>query len=284
MLSEVSNTKNISTVSQIHRTTMASCGTVEHEPGGHYGPRFQERYELLFLRSGSLTAYVDDIQFRVEAGEVALLKPGHKEWLRFSDSSRSVRNWVTLRRDLVPSTLLPRITVAPLAIKYSSEMLDLLDAVLSLPDEMSSVTSVILDHLALTILASFLRNVEEEGAVGSTLPTAVIRSIEFMERHISQQVSLDEISSAACVTSHHLIKLFKTALGTTPVKYLWKMRSQRAAEILRTTNLSISEVAYLVGYQSPFHFSRTFRIAHGRGPKAYRQSIRLEECGETERL
>ena len=62
---------------------------------------------------------------------------------------------------------------------------------------------------------------------------------------------------------------FKTLTGYAPVQYLNRLRIEKAKELLLTEDLSVSEVAALVGYKDPLYFSKAFKKATGSSPKMF---------------
>lgn len=60
--------------------------------------------------------------------------------------------------------------------------------------------------------------------------------------------------------------------GYSPYEYLRVMRMKKAAEMLLTEDLTIAEVAYSVGINDPFYFSKCFKNQFGVSPSAYRKS------------
>lgn len=273
MASKSLPSENILRTFDIHRTTMTSFGQVIYNAGGRYGPRIQDRYEFIFLHEGNLLVEIDGTEILVDTGEVGLLKPVHREFLRFSDLSSSRQSWCILRKELIPHNLISRIAAAPFSVRISPEIQAILDLALRLPEQISPATSCLLDYLGLSILSAFLREAEMGDDQHRILPEAVARAVGFITTNLARPITLVDIAAAACVTPHHLIKLFRKSLQITPVKYLWNIRLQHGGELLRTTVLGVSEIAFRVGYQSPFHFSRNFKAVHGISPKAYRDQL-----------
>lgn len=68
------------------------------------------------------------------------------------------------------------------------------------------------------------------------------------------------------------IRNFKAFTGYSPARYIEKIRIAKARELLHDTNLSISEIAAIVGYQDPFYFSKVFKKASGLTPSEFRSS------------
>ena len=61
--------------------------------------------------------------------------------------------------------------------------------------------------------------------------------------------------------------------GVLPKLYIDKLRLNKAAELLVETNLNIAEIAEMMGYQDPFHFSRRFKAVIGFSPQQYRREF-----------
>jgi AraC family transcriptional regulator len=74
------------------------------------------------------------------------------------------------------------------------------------------------------------------------------------------------------LSEFHFARLFKTATGDSPFRFVTRIRMERAKELLRKTRLPIFEIADRVGYQKPSHFSARFRAVLGFSPDAYRKS------------
>lgn len=86
--------------------------------------------------------------------------------------------------------------------------------------------------------------------------------------------NLDQIARAAGLSKFHLVRLFRAAFGTTPMKYAEGLRLDRAAERLRTSCVLIEEIAFAAGYGSLGAFGRAFGRRFGSAPSAYRKTTR----------
>lgn len=69
--------------------------------------------------------------------------------------------------------------------------------------------------------------------------------------------------------------VFSAAMGCAPVRYLQRLRIERAQQLLLSTELTIAAIGRAVGLADPFHFSRVFRRSVGVSPRTYRQQGRL---------
>jgi AraC-like DNA-binding protein len=109
------------------------------------------------------------------------------------------------------------------------------------------------------------------GAATDDLPLPVRLALEFMaERYAERSLRLNDVARAAHLSADHFGRLFRQVTGTSPMAHLQALRIERACRLLDQRSLRIREVAELVGFPDPFHFSRAFHAAMGLGPRAYR--------------
>jgi AraC-like DNA-binding protein len=97
-------------------------------------------------------------------------------------------------------------------------------------------------------------------------------ALEYLQSHLSDPDALQKVSERLCVSPRHCQRLFRVAMGCSPSEYLTELRLRRAATLLASTNLSVSEIALEVGYLSLSHFSRVFRERFGKTPRAFRHA------------
>ncbi len=100
--------------------------------------------------------------------------------------------------------------------------------------------------------------------------TAAVKYID--ENFSDEDISLNRVADHVGVSPNHLSSTFSKEIGTTFIEYLTGCRIDRAKELLSTTDLRSSEVAYEVGYKDPHYFSAAFKKACGMTPKEYRNS------------
>ncbi|ADB33420.1 transcriptional regulator, AraC family [Kribbella flavida DSM 17836] len=98
------------------------------------------------------------------------------------------------------------------------------------------------------------------------------RARDVADRHYAEPLDLDALARAAGVSKYHFLRCFAAEYGETPMQYVSRRRIERAADLLRATNLTVTEVAGLVGYASLGAFTRRFTELVGTSPSAYQRS------------
>ena len=98
----------------------------------------------------------------------------------------------------------------------------------------------------------------------------VKKALLFIERNYDSAVLIDDIAASAGIGVSTCLRLFRTVLGTTPVRYLIQHRLERAAEELRRpNNRTIAQIAYACGFSDASYFNRCFRKEYGMTPSEY---------------
>ncbi len=91
------------------------------------------------------------------------------------------------------------------------------------------------------------------------------------ENYATPNFRVEQVCRDVGISHAHLLRLFKDAYGVTLSKYITNKRIERACELLRTTNLSVSSVAYSCGFSDDIHFMKTFKKAVGSSALQYRR-------------
>lgn len=94
-----------------------------------------------------------------------------------------------------------------------------------------------------------------------------------IDSSFDRTLNLDEISSEACFSRYHFIRLFKRVFKRTPHQYLMEKRIERAKELLAESRLSVTDVCFEVGFQSLGSFSTLFHKRVGTSPIIYRTNL-----------
>ena len=105
----------------------------------------------------------------------------------------------------------------------------------------------------------------------------LVIDIQFwMQTHIAEPVRIDKIARQFGLSPRTLDRRFRDATGYTPLAYLQQQRIKTAKELLDSTNLTIGEIAFRVGYQDQGHFTRLFTRQMLVRPSEYRKTVRAK--------
>ena len=97
-------------------------------------------------------------------------------------------------------------------------------------------------------------------------------AIAFINEHLTEPITLDQIARCANMSRSHLSAVFKHATGITPYEYLLLQRIERAAQLLRHSGSTILVVSQECGFCNLANFNKSFKNITGMTPTEYRQS------------
>lgn len=100
----------------------------------------------------------------------------------------------------------------------------------------------------------------------------VRRAVDYIRLNLSSVLRVEQIAEAARVGPDHLGHLFKVETGATLTSYIARQRCVQAAELLRTTSLTVQEISSYVGYLDNNYFVKVFRAHYHMTPTQYRRS------------
>jgi len=104
----------------------------------------------------------------------------------------------------------------------------------------------------------------------TTLLVHLRRARDHIDRRYAEPLDLDGLAAVAGVSKYHFARCFEAAYGETPIRYLTRRRIERAQDLLRHANLTVTEICCAVGFASLGSFSSRFRQMVGESPTAYR--------------
>ncbi len=244
-------------------------GEVIYGPGGSYGPRTQGDYQLVTVVRGEARVSVEGEEMWLGPEQVGLLRPGRREMFRFAAEAATQHTWCALHPSLVDGALRRASgAVAPVQ-KVSHRLGQILEMGLGLPAGVSREAPGLGEALGLAALHEFLL-AGDGGSGGEEAPDAVRRLLDWLGLHAAEPADLKSLAAVAGVSPSQLVKLCRRHLGTTPGRALWEARTRQGLRLLQDTGLSVSEVAFRSGFQTPFHFSRWVRGMTGKSPRALR--------------
>lgn len=105
-------------------------------------------------------------------------------------------------------------------------------------------------------------------------------ALEYLRRHFSEPLSLDDVAVAAGVSSAHLSRLFRQELQLPFSDYLTSLRIEEAQRLLSESSLSIKQIGYTVGYQDANYFSRVFKRWVGVSPREFSARTPVSKEGD----
>lgn len=132
---------------------------------------------------------------------------------------------------------------------------------------LESLTNVLAVHLLRQYSAFQPRFSIYEGGLPER---QLVTVLDYINEYLDRDIRLADLAQLLGMSQFHFSYLFKRSLGTPPYQYLLQQRIERAKQLLKQTDKSIIDIAFLCGFNSHSHLSKQFRQLTGMTPKAFR--------------
>lgn len=115
------------------------------------------------------------------------------------------------------------------------------------------------------------------GKVTSAIPSNLLRSVSYVEEHLSnpEGICLEKLAKEACLSKYHFCRIFKSTIGMSPMSFVEFMRVQRAKDLLARNDVRISAVVHYAGFNDFSNFTRKFKKYTGVTPSIYKATLNM---------
>ena len=100
--------------------------------------------------------------------------------------------------------------------------------------------------------------------------TSISAGVNYLREHFNRDVKISELSAICNMSEVYFRRIFRQCMGTSPIKYRLNLRLTRASEYLRYTDISVSEISELLGFNDTSYFIKIFKQNYSVTPFAYR--------------
>ena len=124
-------------------------------------------------------------------------------------------------------------------------------------------------RMASLLLCEMVKSQEEKESTGQS--PLIEKAQTYIFEHIEEKIKVLHLAQRLEISPAHLSRVFKEEIGLAPQKYIDQLRMQHAKQIVQTTPMSIKEISFQMGFDSPAHFNRSFKRIHGVTPGQVRK-------------
>jgi len=104
--------------------------------------------------------------------------------------------------------------------------------------------------------------------------TRIVNVLNYIQQNLDNELTLEELAEQACFSRYHFHRIFSGMLGESVKELVRRLRLERAAVQLQTSQQSILQISLAAGYESDMSFSRAFKAKTGLLPSAFRKSLK----------
>ena len=217
------------------------------------------------------------VQRNVPPGTVNIVPP-HTS---FDVSARSATTSLTAAFAMPAlQSLFSRYRLGPDAVGHyygyaiaSQEAIALLEAIWNLARREGPAADLMVDAATLQLFA-ILSSDPDLSPLGASQPedARVARVIDYLEAHVHEDVTVGTLAEVACLSPGHFSRVFKATTGEAVWAYVRRRRGEKAMDLLRSTRMSVAEIAYACGFANHSHLTACFKRQFGVTPTALRRS------------
>lgn len=247
---------------------VASCGIHKDSRYITIREKGREDWHLLYVESGSMRAKWQGNTVTLEAGDFIIYPPRVPH--RY-EQIKGVCYWTHFSGEALPEI----ITDAGLKRLGVQQGVGVRDSVIRIFDRMIYHYTVQHKLRELSLAADLVALLTELGKCmigpANSADRRLRSVIVDMQKRCPNEPSTAEYAVALGVSEGRFLHLFKEAVGVSPGAYMMQLRLSRAAEELLTSERSIAEIAYEIGFRDPLYFSRRFKKQYGISPEHFRK-------------
>ncbi len=250
------------------------CGIEKCVSHKKYGPCMIRGYHIYFVLAGKGVLRVKNRSWQLTAGMIFVLPDGLEMEYEADREDPWQYTWISIDGKNVISCLKDAGFVKTPVRKCNcnpDRFVDIIDRILGTAEQTLSNelrrNSYLYEILALLVETE---NTDKKMNFDDPQDLYVRSAVQYIHSNYSR-MRVNDIAAHIGINRSYLTTIFKNKLKVSPQEYLVSYRLNKAKQLLQTTDQSIQEVAYHVGYDNPLTFSKMFKNAFGISPKNYRK-------------
>lgn len=267
--------------SQTKDLYLVHCGQQQCPPGYTYNHKIPNEYHLHFVLDGKGTLEVDRQLYHIQKDDIFVIPKG-KPIEYFADNEDPWEYmWLTFDGDMAATYLKYAGLSAENPVVHSSiptkTYMPMIQKILD-TNELTIANQIKRVGYLYETLSAIIeaRNASDHSRnqydySSSTYVEYALQYIKYNYAHIK----VNDIASYIGINRSYLTTIFKKQLNISPQEYLVSYRLKKAAELIRTTNMSIQDISTSIGYENALTFSKMFKQIYGLSPRNYRNQDKL---------
>lgn len=275
--------------SDIDINEMYSVHYFEFGKGYAFAGESHNFWELVYVDKGEIICISDFQEIKLEKGSVIFHKPG--EWHSIHADGKTASNVVIVafgcdsnimdffRNKVIKITNEQKHILSKIVLEYSRSFKTPLNEIYATTPKEKAGDPFGAQQLIRQYICEFLIKCVRgtENGLGDVLESDLLPEIkdliEYMQNNINRGITIDELAKVSGSSSITVNRLFRKALGTTPINYFIGLKTELAKKYIRENVYNITEISEKLGYANVHYFSRQFKSITGMSPTEYGESV-----------
>lgn len=277
---KITNSADFHCLDELDRNYMdlclCHCGMENCTPGHYFGPGKRTEYIIHYIQSGSGVYLRKRHTYHLSAGDAFLIWPGENIYYHADTDTPWSYAWIAfngIKADFF--TEYAGFTKSSPVIHFEDgsffgrEIQNILDT-----KTLTYTNELLRQSYFWKILSEIISGSDKASRKDYDYPvnTYVNQAADFIRANYNRQIHIADIAEYIGISRSYLTSNFKNILKMSPQRFLQNCRMNKARDLLKSTGLSISEIAAQVGYDDALAFSKIFKKEYGTSPTQYRQN------------
>lgn len=260
----LSKNDKIKTVPEVVEAGIEQC-----KKGHSYGPASREYYLIHFVLEGSGYFERGDGRYEVKKNQAFIIRPGEVTFYKSSEENPWKYAWIGVKGESateIMATSTANCAVMPFSAPTGREI----ESAITLNCDDPVALPMVLCGVFLKAMAEFYASLEVSKP---EKPDVIKSAVRYIENNYIQPFDVTQLAKELGVSRSYFTTIFTESMDCSPYKYLLRLRIEKAQKMLcERASLSVTEIAYSVGFSSVERFSETFTKYVGLSPLAYRKA------------
>jgi AraC-like DNA-binding protein len=292
----------------VHGSPNFPCAGYDEDPGkylvGNIQWHWHEEMEFILAIDGDTLVFSGEKEYLLHPGEAIFVNRNVLHKIKRGQKNVPCRFntllWLPEFVSSFPQSIIQQRYIAPLA--RCQTMAELLlrpgvswqkEAILHFQAAFEAFTSerygyeiivlVELMQMLLILLENLQDRVCDTELVQNKDAVRIKQMLGFIHARYAEPLSVSQIAAASSISESECYRCFRKVLGTSPIDYLLQYRIRAAAGLLSGSDMSVSDICFATGFNSPSYFAKVFRQELLVSPRKYRVTHQSVSSGEKRR-
>lgn len=265
-------------VDETKSLSVTSCGTyhLRTKPKQQtIRPNGRSDYQLLYIASGKAHFFFDGEEQIVTAGHMVFYRPYEEQNYAYYGTDKTQAYWIHFTGNEVEEILKScdissqkHTFFAGNSIAYETIFKEIISELQKRSPQFEELIVLYFRQLLLLVQRN---RTEYQHALNHSMIEEVELARTYFHDHYQEVISIEDYAQSRHMSTCWFIRSFRNLTGSTPLQYILSIRMANARTLLEHTQYNITEVAALVGFDDPLHFSHLFKKHTGTSPTEYRK-------------
>lgn len=283
----------------LHGTSLFPCAGYDEDPGkyltGKIPWHWHEEFEFVQVIEGETCVLCGKTEYVIHAGDGVFINSNVMHKFKRAHAGQPTRiNSFVFKSELVagfPQSIVQQRYIQPLMhcpaladvflrqdVPWQKDALDHFEKAFSafIGDQYGYeiIVQVELMQMLHEIIFNLKDYITESDLVQNKDSARIKQMIGYIQAHYAEPLTVSQIAGASSISESECYRCFRKLLDTSPIDYLLQYRIRVAAGMLANSDMSISDICFATGFNSPSYFAKVFRHALQSSPRTYRNTRR----------